>query len=60
MAAVPLFDQVVAMAFLGLLAGVLVVRAVRAWAEYRRQRLAVDLLVRSMTEIEEPRKERRP
>ncbi len=56
----PLVDRIVATVFLGLLAGVLVVRAARVWADYGRQRRAVDLLVRSMTEIEEPRKERRP
>jgi hypothetical protein len=56
----PLVDRIVATVFLGLLAGVLLVRATRAWADYRRQKRAVDLLVRSMTELEEPRKERRP
>lgn len=60
MAAIPLFDRVVVIVLLGLLASALLVRAWRAWADYRRQQRALDLLVRSMTEIEEPRKERRP
>lgn len=55
-----LVDRIAAIVFLGLLSGVLVVRAVRVWADYRRQRRAVDLLIRSMTELEEPRKEHRP
>ena len=60
MAVVPLFDRIVAVMVLGLTAGWLAWRAFGAWADYRRQRKALDLLVRSMTEIEQPSRERRP
>jgi hypothetical protein len=59
-AVVPLLDRVVAVVVLGLTTGWIALRAVRAWADYRRQRRALDLLVRSMTEIEHPARERRP
>jgi hypothetical protein len=59
MAVVPMLDRIVAVVLLGLLAGWLVVRAARAWSDYRRQRRALDLLVRSMTEIEQPSREHR-
>jgi hypothetical protein len=49
----PLVDRIVSVAVLGVLAGTLVIRAVRAWSDYHRQRRALDLLVRSVTEIEE-------
>ncbi len=60
MAVVPIFDRIVAVAVLGLTAGWIALRAFRAWADYRRQRRALDLLVRSMTEIEHPTREHRP
>ena len=56
----PLFDRIVAIVVLGLLAGALAVPAFHAWADFRRQRRAVDLLLRSITEIETPTPERRP
>ena len=59
-AVVPLLDRIVAVLVLGLTAGWIAFRAVRAWADYRRQRRALDILVRSMTEIERPTRERRP
>jgi len=57
---VPLFDRIVAVVILGLTAGWIAFRAIRVWADYRRQRRALDLLVRSMTEIEQPTREPRP
>lgn len=60
MAAIPIFDRVVAVVILGLTASVLVVRAIGVWAEYRRQRRALELLVRSIIEIERPSREHRP
>lgn len=59
LALVSLFDRIVAVLVLGLTSGWIALRAVRAWADYRRQRRALDLLVRSMTEIEQPSRERR-
>ena len=56
----PLLDKIVAGIALGGLGGVLVLRAFRAWADYRLQRRSVDLLVRSVTEAEQPERERRP
>jgi hypothetical protein len=58
--AMPAFDRIVSVAVLTGTGGVLVFRAFRAWADYRLQRRSVDLLVRSMTEIEEPDREHRP
>lgn len=60
MAVVPIFDRIVAVVVLGLTAGWIALRAFIAWADYRRQRRALDVLVRSMTEIERPSRERRP
>ena len=59
-AVVPLLDRIVAVLVLGLTAGWIALRAVRAWTDYRRQRRALDVLVRSMSEIEQPARERRP
>lgn len=57
----PLFDRIVAVTVLGVLAGVLMIRAIHVWADYRRQRRALDLLLRSVTEIEKhPSRESRP
>jgi hypothetical protein len=53
----PLADQIVALAVLGGTAGTLALRSWRAWREYRIQRRALDILVRSMTEIDDPRHE---
>ena len=53
-------DRIVSVVVLTGTGGVLVFRAFRAWAEYRLQRRSVDLLVRSMSEIEEPDREHRP
>lgn len=50
----PAFDRIVSALVLAGTGGVLLLRAVRAWADYRLQRRSVDLLVRSMTEIERP------
>jgi hypothetical protein len=57
---VPTFDRIAAVVVLAALGGVLVLRAFRAWAEYRLQRRSIDLLVRSVTEAEERERERRP
>ena len=51
----PLVDRIVAGAVLTGTGGLLAIRALRTWADFRRQRRAVDLLVRSMTEIEDRR-----
>jgi hypothetical protein len=59
-AVVPLLDRVVAVLVLGATVGWIALRAFRAWADYRRQRRALDLLVRSMSEIERPAREHRP
>lgn len=56
----PTFDRIVSAVVLSTTGGVLVVRAFRAWADYRLQRRSVDLLVRSMTELDEPDREHRP
>ena len=61
----PLIDRIVAGGVLGGIGGVLAWRGARAWADYRLQRRALALLVRSVTELErqegEPkREERRP
>jgi len=56
---VPLFDKIVAIVVLTGLGGVLSIRAFRAWADYRLQRRSLDLLVRSVTEAEQPERERR-
>ena len=56
----PLFDRIVAIVVLALLAGVLAIPAFHAWADFRRQRRALDILVRSITEIETPTREPRP
>jgi len=56
----PLFDRIVSVVVLAALGGVVVYRAFRAWADYRLQRRSVDLLVRSVTEIEHPEREPRP
>jgi hypothetical protein len=56
----PAFDWIVSVMVLAGLAGLLVVRALRAWADYRIQKRAVDLLVQSMTELEEAEPEHRP
>jgi hypothetical protein len=55
----PAFDRIVAVFVLVAFGGLLLVRAIRAWADYRLQRRALDLLVRSVTEAEKPQKERR-
>lgn len=56
----PLFDRIAAVAVLGVLAAALMIRALRVWADYRRQRRALDLLLRSVIEIEErPTREHR-
>lgn len=56
----PLFDRIAAVAVLGVLAAALMIRALRVWADYRRQRGALDLLLRSVIEIEErPTREHR-
>jgi hypothetical protein len=59
---VPLFDRIVSLVMLLGLGGLIAARAFRAWADYRVQRRAVDLLVRSVTESEKqpkPRERRR-
>jgi uncharacterized membrane protein len=53
----PFADQIVAVVVLVGTGGVLAFRSWRAWREYHIQRRAVDLLVRSMTEVEDPRHE---
>ena len=53
----PLTDQIIAIVVLGGAGGVLGFRSWRAWREYHIQRRALDLLVRSMTEVEDPRRE---
>jgi hypothetical protein len=56
----PAVDRIASVVTLVGLGGLLVLRAVRAWADYRVQRRAVDLLVRSVTEVERPKpRERR-
>lgn len=55
----PAFDRIVSVAVLVGFGGLLLARAIRAWADYRVQRRALDLLVRSVTEAEKPQKERR-
>lgn len=55
----PAFDRIVSVVVLVLFGGLLGVRAIRAWADYRVQRRALDLLVRSVTEAEKPQKEHR-
>lgn len=54
----PAFDRIVSVVVLVGFGGLLLVRAIRAWADYRVQRRAVELLVRSVTEAEKPYKER--
>lgn len=55
----PAFDRIVSVAVLVGFGGLLAVRAIRAWADYRIQRRELDLLVRSVTEAEKPQKESR-
>ena len=54
----PLFDRIVAWIALGGTGGLIALRSAKAWLDFRRQRKALDLLVRSMTELERPAKER--
>lgn len=56
----PLIDQIVAVAVLGGTGGAVAWQTFRAWREFRMQRRALDLLVRSMTEIDDPRRESTP
>ena len=56
---VPTFDRIASIVVLAVLGGAIVYRAFRAWADYRLQRRSVDLLVRSVTEIEHPEREPR-
>lgn len=53
----PLVDRIVAMAVLGGTGGAVAWRSWTAWREYRIQRRALRLLVRSMTEVDDPRHE---
>jgi hypothetical protein len=55
----PAFDRIVSVLVLVGFGGFLGVRAFRAWADYRVQRRALDLLVRSVTDAEKPEKEHR-
>ena len=55
----PAFDRIVSVVVLVGLGGLLLVRSIRAWADYRVQRRALELLVRSVTEAEKPQKEHR-
>lgn len=50
----PLADRIVAVVVLGGTGGTVAFRSWRAWREYRIQRRALDILVRSMTEVEDP------
>ena len=56
----PLLDRIVAIVVLSATLGVLAFRAYRMWVDFRIQRRAVELLVRSVTELERPTEERRP
>jgi uncharacterized membrane protein len=56
----PLLDWIVAVVVLGGTGGVVAFRSWRAWREYQIQRRALDLLVRSMTEVDDPRHESSP
>jgi hypothetical protein len=56
----PLLDRVVSGVVLGTGASMLALRALRAWREARVQRRAIDLLTRTVTELERPARERRP
>lgn len=53
----PLADRIVAVVVLGGTGGTVAFWSWRAWREYRIQRRALDILVRSMTEVEDPRHE---
>jgi uncharacterized membrane protein len=53
----PLADRVVAIVVLGGTGGTVAFRSWRAWREYRIQRRALEILVRSMTEVEDPRRQ---
>jgi hypothetical protein len=49
-----LADQIVVVVVLGGAGGTVAFRSWRAWREYRIQRRELDILVRSMTEAEDP------
>lgn len=53
----PVPDQIAAVVVLGGTASVIAFRSWRALREYHIQRRALDILVRSMTEVEDPRRE---
>jgi uncharacterized membrane protein len=51
----PLADRIVAVVVLGGTGGTVAFRSWRAWREYRIQRRALELLVRAMTEVKDPK-----
>lgn len=51
----PATDLVIAMTFLLATAGVVLVRALRAWSRFRMQERTLRLLARGLTELERPR-----
>ncbi|MGH2784466.1 MAG: hypothetical protein ACRDJ1_04350 [Actinomycetota bacterium] len=51
----PLADKIAAIVVLTGTGGAVALRSWRAWREYRFQRRALEILVRSMTEVEDPR-----
>jgi len=53
-----LFDQIVAVLVLTGTGGVVAWRTFRAWREFRMQRRALDLMVRSVTDAPKPDRER--
>ena len=55
----PLIDGIVAGIVLGATFGILVFRSLRMWADFRSQRRSVDLLVRTVTELEALSRERK-
>lgn len=57
LAVMPLVDRIVAVVVLGGTGGTVAFRSWRAWREYHIQRKALAILVRSMTEVEDPKRE---
>ncbi|MGH2793215.1 MAG: hypothetical protein ACRDKG_02820 [Actinomycetota bacterium] len=49
----PLLDQLAAVAMLGATGGVVAWRAWRAWRDFRVQRRALEILIRSVVDLEQ-------